>query len=401
MFLDRLLTKNPGLATAAVAAHQDGTVLANTYLLDLDAMTANAASIRREADRLGLSVYLMSKQFGRNPDACRAVIKGGIPAAVAVDVQCMEALLRHQVPVGHVGHLVQPHRGAEDAVVAARPEVVTVFSLEVARRIGAAARRSGVTQPVLLRVQAPGDAFYFGHGGGFALDSVEDAARAAEAIDGLRVAGVTTFPCLLADRDERQVLPTHNLGTLVEAARRLRAAGFEASQVNAPGTNSASTLETLAAAGATHVEPGNALHGTSPLHLFEPDAPEVPAIVYVSEVSHLDGEDAYVFAAGYYADKVLGDYQLRAVVGRDAGALERILPMDVVPDGAISYYSILRRAASAGAQVGDTVVCCFRPQAFVTRARTQGVSGLHGAPGAGLDFGGRYDEEARRVEGVG
>jgi predicted amino acid racemase len=135
------------------------------------------------------------------------------------------------------------------------------------------------------------------------------------------------------------------------------------------------------------------------LHVFDPAAPEVPAVVYVSEVSHLDGDDAYVLGGGYYADKVLGEYQLSAVVGRDPNALETVLPMDVIPDGAISYYAILRGAASAGIKVGDSVVCCFRPQTFVTRARTQAVKNLHST--SAPTFAERYDEEARLVEGVG
>jgi hypothetical protein len=53
-----------------------------------------------------------------------------------------------------------------------------------------------------------------------------------------------------------------------EAARRLRASGVGITQVNAPGTTSAGTMGVLAKAGATHAEPGNALHGTTPLHLF-------------------------------------------------------------------------------------------------------------------------------------
>ena len=86
----------------------------------------------------------------------------------------MEAHVRSGVPVGHVGHLVQANRGTEDAVVAAGPEVVTVFSIEAATRLGQAARRAGKDQAVLLRVQAPGDTFYFGHGGGFLLGDIED-----------------------------------------------------------------------------------------------------------------------------------------------------------------------------------------------------------------------------------
>jgi predicted amino acid racemase len=310
----------------------------------------------------------------------------------------MEAEVRHGIPVGHVGHLVQPHRGSEPAIIAAQPEVVTVFSAGTARRIGEAAQAAGRVQDVLLRVQAPGDHFYFGHGGGFPLAEIEDAARAVDAIPGVRVAGVTTFPCLLADPATHTVTATHNMTTLAEAARRLRAAGVDIRQVNAPGTTSANTLETLAKAGATHAEPGNALHGTTPLHIFDEGAPEIPAIVYVSEVSHLEGDDAYVFANGYYIDKVLGDYPLTALCGRDESILGRRLPVRTAPEGAIHYYAIIPGAASEGVRPGDTVVFCFRPQTFVTRARTQAIADL--STGGDGELLGRYDQDARLVEGI-
>ena len=397
MFLDRLIQQNPGLALAATRLHQSGTVLANTYLIDLDALAANARVIKQAADANGLSLYFMSKQFGRNPDACRTLQAAGILAAVAVDVQCMQAVQRSGVPIGHVGHLVQPHRGSEDAVVAAGPEVVTVFSVDAAARIGAAAGRAGRTQDVLLRVTAPGDRFYFGHGGGFPLAGIEDAATAVSRVGGLRVAGVTTFPCLLANPSTRTVEPTPNFGTLNEAAERLRAAGFDVRQVNAPGTTSARTMDALREGGATHAEPGNGFHGTAPQHAFDPDSPEVPAIVYLSEVSHLDGNDAYVFAAGYYVDKVLGDYLLTALCGRDERIVERRYRVDTAPEGAIHYYCILRLEPNHDVRPGDTVVFCFRPQTFVTRARTQAVQDARSDAPVPL---GRYDQEARPVEGA-
>ena len=276
MFLERLRARNPDLAEAAIRLHQAGELRANTYLIDLDTMARNAAHVRAAAEACGVQVYFMGKQFGRNPDASRAMVEAGLPSAVCVDLQCMEAHVRSGVPVGHVGHLVQTNRGTEDAVVAAEPKVVTVFSIEAATRLGQAARRAGKEQAILLRVQAPGDTFYFGHGGGFLLGDIENTARAVENIGGLRVAGVTSFPCLLANASKQTIEPTHNLGTIVEAANRLRAAGHTITQINAPGTTSAGTLATLAAAGATHVEPGNALHGTTPLHLFDSSAPELP-----------------------------------------------------------------------------------------------------------------------------
>lgn len=397
MYLDRLRKLNPGLARTAARLHQAGSTRANTYLLDIDAFTANARAIRQAGDEHGLAVYFMSKQFGRNPDACRAIAAGGVPAAVAVDLQCMEALERSDTAIGHVGHLVQPNKGTEDAVIAARPEVVTVYALELAGRLGAAAVRAGRTQPVLLRVTGPGDTFYFGHGGGFALETIEASARAVDAIPGLRVVGVTTFPCLLANAETRTVGPTNNFDTLRRAADRLRGAGFEISQVNAPGTTSARTMETLARGGATHVEPGNAFHGTTPLHLFDASAPEVPAMVYVSEVSHFEGQDAYVFGAGLYIDKLLGEYQLRALCGRDESIVERAFPAEMAADGAIHYYCKLHLPTGHDVRIGDTVVFCFRPQSFVARGRTQAVFGVQSG---GAAAGGTFDIEARPVAGV-
>ena len=123
----------------------------------------------------------------------------------------------------------------------------------------------------------------------------------------------------------------------------------------------------------------------------------MPAIVFVSEVSHLDGHDAYVFGAGYYVDKVLGDYQLTALCGRDERILERRYPVDTAAEGAIHYCLIMRLRPDHDVRPGDTVVFCFRPQTFVTRARTQALAGLRSNQPAPL---GVYDQEARPVDGV-
>jgi predicted amino acid racemase len=397
MFLDRLIRLNPALARAAMEAHQGGRLLANTYLIDADAVTANTQVNADAARRAGLRLYAMTKQFGRNPDTCAAIVAGGIESAVTVDMQDMEAVRRGPLDVGHVGHLVQPQRGTEDAVIATRPEVVTVFADEIAARIAAAARRAGVEQAVLLRVVASTDQFYFGHGGGFPLDSIEAAAKRINSLPGVRVVGVTTFPALLADAGTRQIVATPNFDTLRRAAERLRAAGFAIDQVNAPGTTSSGTMQLLADGGATHAEPGNGLHGTTPLMVFEEGSPELPAIVLVSEVSHLEGNHAYVYGAGLYVDRVLGGYELSALCGRDESILERRYPVQMAPDGAIHYYAKMEVGGRPDVRIGDTVVFCFRPQVFVTRARTQSVSGLRDGS---TRLGEAHDVEARRVEGV-
>src|SRR5207248_3724609 len=107
VFLDRLSVRNPTLISAAVDLHQRGLVPANSFLLDVDTMAANAAVIAREARGLGLTVFAMTKQFGRNPVATRAVIESGLDGVVAVDLACALAFAGSDIPLGHVGHLVQ------------------------------------------------------------------------------------------------------------------------------------------------------------------------------------------------------------------------------------------------------------------------------------------------------
>ena len=108
-------------------------------------------------------------------------------------------------------------------------------------------------------------------------------------MDGARFAGITTFPALLFDPETRKIAPDAEPR---DAPRRRRGAGTAGRSdiaINAPGTTSSVVLAALADAGATQIEPGHGLTGTTPLHAVE-DLPELPAVVYVSEVSHHHGD---------------------------------------------------------------------------------------------------------------
>ena len=206
-------------------------------------------------------------------------------------------------------------------------------------------------------------------------------AEAIDALPGLSFAGVTSFPTQLYDPESRKVKQTPNLGTLEKAAVALRAAGRKDIEINAPGTTSTEILPMLAAAGATQIEPGHGLTGTTPLHAVE-DLPEAPAVVYLSEVSHLVGGEAFCFGGGLYIDPVFPDYPLTAIVSREPTASAKALKAVEIPSAAsIDYYGMIDNRAAPLARVGDSVVFGFRPQAFVTRAYTVGVSGVsRGAP---------------------
>ncbi|PZO81246.1 MAG: amino-acid racemase [Mesorhizobium amorphae] len=377
MFLDTLRRRNPRFVEAAIALHQAGRIPANAYVLDLDATEANARILADEAKRLGLEIFAMTKQVGRNSGFCRAAKRGGIDRAVAVDLACGVACDRAGLPVGHLGHLVQiPRFEADFAAARLKPDYWTVFSDEKAAEAAAASRAAGRTQGLLARIQTQGDIFYRGHEGGFRAEDVLAVADRLDALEGGRFAGITSFPALLFDRETRSVKPTPNLATLNRAAEALAAAGRKGIAVNAPGTTSFATLQALADAGATQIEPGNGIHGTTPLHALE-DLPELPAVLYLTEVSHLHGGRAYAFGGGLYIDPVFPDYDVKAVVSREPTVEESALrSVEIPPPSAIDYYAMIDAEGGTAPRAGDSVVFGFRGQAFVTRAYTVGVSGI-------------------------
>ncbi len=381
MFLDLIRRRNPALIEQSIALHQVGLLPANSYVIDLDAVESNARTIAGAAAKLGLKTYAMTKQMGRNGSFCRAVAKGGIGKAVAVDMECARATRRAGLSLGHVGHLVQvPFREA-DAAAAMTPDHWTVFSFEKAAEAGAAAAKLGRMQPILARIVAKGDEFYRGHEGGFPENDIAAIADAIDRLPGARFAGVTSFPTQLFDHARRTVKPTANLSTLGRAAEALAKAGRKKIEINAPGTTSSAILPMLAAAGATQIEPGHGLTGTTPLHAVEALL-EVPAVVYLSEVSHVFGSEAFCFGGGLYIDPVFPDYQVRAIVSREpSAAASKLAPVDIPVPASIDYYGMIDASGPVKPRIGDSVVFGFRPQAFVTRTYVVGVSGLlSGAP---------------------
>jgi predicted amino acid racemase len=379
MFLDLLRRRNPAFLRAAAQLHHSGQLPANCYALDLDAVSANANEIKRESDRLGLTPLAMTKQVGRNPDFCRTVRDAGITEAVGVDLRCALAAQQGGLGVGHIGHLVQIPRHEAGTAAALHPRYWTVFSDGKAGEAAAARAALGGEQALLARIVGAGDTFYRGHEGGFDAEDILAVADRLDGLDGARFAGITSFPALLFDKATGEVRPTPNLTTLGTAADRLRNAGRQHIELNAPGTTSVATLPLLADAGATQVEPGHGLTGTTPWHAVR-DLVEEPAVCYVSEVSHLWGNQAFVFGGGLYVDPVLGLGATQALVVRQ-GDLDtaQLVDVEMPAPEAIDYYAVADISNATGIAPGDTVIFGFRAQAFVTRALTAGITGVRSA----------------------
>ncbi|MDX8535043.1 alanine racemase [Mesorhizobium sp. VK25A] len=377
MFLDVLRRRNPAFIEAAIGLHQQGKLPANTYVLDLDTVERNAKLLKQEADRLGLKIFAMTKQVGRSSSFCKAVMRGGIERAVAVDMACARATRKAGMKLGHLGHLQQIARFEADAAARTfKPDYWTVFNDIKAEEAGKGAKAAGYVQGLLARIAAEGDIFYRGHEGGFDAGEIVAVADRLDAVPGGRFAGITTFPALLFDHAARKVLPTPNLATLSKAAEALAKAGRKEIEINAPGTTSSVMLAALAQAGATQCEPGNGLHGTTALHVME-DLPELPAMLYLTEVSHLSGGKAYCLGGGFYIDPIFPDYDVKAIVSAEpTTAASALKSVEVPPPSAIDYYAMIDASGASAPRPGDSAVFGFRGQAFVTRAYVAGVSGI-------------------------
>lgn len=370
MFLSTTISQNPRLAEYAVHLHQRGTIRPNTYVLDLDTISENAAKLAETARKHGMKLYMMTKQVGRNLEVAQAVADS-IPSAVAVDPWEALHLAKGGIPLGHVGHLVQIPSSMVEAILDYRPEVITVFSLEKAREISEAARARHHRQDLLLKVKGEEDLVYEGQWGGFREEEWISAAREIEALPGVRIAGVTAFPCLLYDGKE--IIPTPNFQTLIRAKDTLEEVlNRPLDQINAPSATSCASLPLLKSMGATHGEPGHALTGTTPLHQH-PGQPEQPAIVYISEISHREGDVAYAYGGGHYRRSRMR----QAMIGRNLEEMmNRKVPLMELAPEAIDY-TIGLHVGKMPVEVGETVLFAFRTQIFVTRSEVAVVSGLH------------------------
>jgi predicted amino acid racemase len=379
MFLQRLIERNPRLLEAAIELHQKGSIPPNTWVIDLDAIAENARVLSEEARRLGLRTYVMGKQYARNPYVSAVALAQGLHKMVAVDVQCALLARRYGIPVGHMGHLNQIPRHLVPAMVAMRPEVITVYNVEHARWIDEAAAALGVRQDLLIRVHAPGDVFFSGQEGGIPEEEVVKVARAIGTMRNVCLVGVTSFPCVrynpLPGGPPVELNP--NLYTVMRAVAALRELGVEIKQINAPGNTSSLTMSMLAEHGATHVEPGHGLLGTTPNHAYLEGLPERPTYTFISEISHYVGDRAYAFGGGLFTDLRRPGFPAKALVGATWGeARDNRVQFFQDVEQIIDYHAILYPADRC--RIGDSAVFGFRPQMQMTRSYIAPVSGLLG-----------------------
>ena len=358
MFVNKLQKENPQFVQALVQLHQEGKLLPDSYVIDLEQFRANAAAIKAAADEKGIRLYFMLKQIGRNPVLGRILTDMGYAGAVVVDFKEAQVMMRHNIPIGNIGHLVQIPEAMVEEVVAYGPEVITVCTADKVRSISRAAQKLGKTQSILIRVYDDNDMIYSGQTAGISLADLPAFLAEIRDLPRIQVAGITSFPCFLYDEKAEDIVSTPNLQTVLKAKQILVDNGIQPRVINTPSTTSVRTLELMAQAGCNCGEPGHGLTATTPAHVHR-DLPEKSCIAYVSEVSHNFDGLGYCYGGGFYRR----GHVENALVGRNGKALRA---MKVIPPSAesIDYHFGLSQECT----VGETVIMAFRFQIFVTRS---------------------------------
>lgn len=366
MFLKKVMERNPKLIDCAFALHQKGSILPDTYLLDLDVIEANAKAMKEEADRYGIELYFMLKQIGRNPLVASELLKIGFKGAVCVDFKEALTMIENGIHISNVGHLVQIPQAALKRILSARPDYVTVYSREIIRQIDETCEGLGHIQKLLIRLSDEDSVLYSGQEGGFRSEELEDLYRLITSLDHVELGGFTVFPALLYSEKEGKIIATDNIKALNRGIAFAEEKGLKDLNINVPSASCCASIPLISELQGTSAEPGHGLTGTTPLHKHS-DQPERPAYVYVSEISHVFEGRSFCYGGGHYRRSHMED----VLVGKDRNHSQ--LTKVIAPsEESIDYHYEIEGEY----EKGDTAVMAYRTQVFTTRSHVAVVKGI-------------------------
>ncbi|MDM8528539.1 alanine racemase [Anaerolineales bacterium HSG24] len=379
MYLENVLHNNENLLKVTMDLHQQGKLPVNSWVIDLDQIAVNAKMIAQSANDNKLKTFVMSKQHNRNPYINAVAQKMGLGNVVAVDFQCALSSRDYQIPLGHVGHLNQIPKHLIPQIVSLSPEVMTVYSIDQAQWINEAAQSQKCLQDIIIRVYDDNDCAFLGQEGGIHVDAIPVFIDKLKKLSSVNLIGLTAFPCLSYNSSgDEAVTATSNVDAINKAREIFTEKGIEARHINMPGNTSSSEMKLLKELGATHVEPGNSILGTSPNHAFFKNRAESTAISYLSEVSHFYDDRVYAFGGGCYhtnySDKMYAYIGSNWEVAKNQGRI--FYNHDIVQD--IDYHMQFEPTSKQQVSIGDSVVSSFRTQMHMTRSYHVAVSGISG-----------------------
>lgn len=385
MFVEALEKRNPNLIKAAFKLHQNAEISPDTYIIDLDAVLHNGKILVDEAKKNGIELYIMTKQFGRNPLVAKKLMELGFSGVVVVDYKEAEIMIDNNIKIGNVGHLVQIPKSLLKKIISANPEIITVYSIEKAKEINEVSKSLGIVQNIMIRVLEEDSEIYSGQKGGVYISQLPDFANEVKKLNNIRISGVTSFPCFLYSSNENDILPTKNIQSIEKAIIILEKLGFNLTQINLPSGTSMANIYKIKNLGGTHGEPGHALTGTTPYN-SKNFKDEIPALVYVTEVSHNLDNTSFTYGGGHYRRSGMEF----AIVGKSFETSKKY-KISAPTLESIDYHFEL----SENAIVSDTVLAAFRTQIFVTRSDVAVVSGISTG---NIKILGIYDSQGRVIK---
>ncbi|MEM1483598.1 alanine racemase [Oscillospiraceae bacterium PP1C4] len=364
--MNALKHRNEPLLRLAFQWHSQGKILPDTYLLDLDSIADNAWTIKQEADRVGLELFFMAKQLGRNPAVCKKLMELGYTGAVVVDFREAQVMMQHHIPIAHAGHLVQIPKAMLAELLAYSVGLMTVFSIEKAKEINTICEKQGTVQPIAVKFYGEKDFIYPGQEAGFPLEELPQVLAQLQPLRHIKLTTLTSFPCFLYNEQKKAVMPVPNLETMQTAKKMAEGMLGYTLQLNVPSCTQTELMTQIVSQGGQSAEPGSALIGMIPNN-YTGESKEIPSLVYLTEVSHNFKDRGYCFGGGAYRRGIIE----HALVGK---TYETACTVAVCQPSAehIDYHFALAQHA----QIGDAVAMCFRTQIFVTRSQVAVISGL-------------------------
>ena len=343
--------------------HKDGKIEPNTYVIDLDSLLKNAKDIKEKADKYKIDLFFMTKQFGRNPYISKKLMEIGYKGAVVVDFEEAEVMMKNDISICNVGHLVQIPSRLVKKIVNYGVDYITVYSIEKLKEVNEAAKALNKKQKVMIRVLNSEDIIYSGQVGGFYKEDIKKIVEEIKYLKNIELTGLTTFPCFIFDENEKKVKPTKNIDTLKEFKEEFKKNNIDIQELNMPSVTCSKTLDLIKDLGGTQGEPGHGLTGTTP----DINGIEIPSMIYVSEISHNFQGQAYCFGGGYYRRGHLQN----ALVGTCINNCKKVKAIGPNSES-IDYYIAINEECN----VGETVIMAFRTQVFVTRSKVAIIEGL-------------------------
>lgn len=380
MFVARLQENNPKLIEASLSLYKHGVITPNTYVLDYDAIMENGKHMIEIAKQNNVKLFYMLKQIGRNPLIARGLDNIGFDGCVAVDYDEALTMKNNNCKLAHVGHLVQIPRKLIKDVLEAKPQYMTVYSLDKIKDVDVEANKLSLIQKIVLRVIDEDSDLYSGQVGGFLISELESVVKEIEKLGNVKIGGLTIFPALLYNGEK--IVPTKNINAMNKAKEIMKKLGYNDLMINMPSCTCCNSIPLIKEIGGNCGEPGHGLTGTTPLHK---DTKQIEKIgyLYLSEVSHNFKDHAYIYGGGHYRRS----HMENALVGYDLKKAKVIAPSEE----SIDYHYELDNNYN----VNEPVIMCYRTQVFTTRSNVAVVKGVNTG---NIELLGLYDGLGRRIK---